>query len=121
MNKGVTDSRLSGLVTLVSSLFFTCAFPANGASPLHDWSFSKEAISAQAINSVEGNLKGSFESRPVTNGFGVRFDGSTSLDIPGMTPDQLPSERITADAWVSLDAGTRWGSIVGFYQDNGSY
>ena len=38
-----------------------------------------------------------------------------------MTPDQLPSETVTADAWVSLDAGTRWGSIVGFYQDNGSY
>jgi outer membrane protein assembly factor BamB len=121
MTERSSANRLSGLVTLVSSLFFACAFPANGATPLHDWSFSKEAISAQAINSVGGNLTGSFESRPVTNGFGVRFDGSTSLDVPGMTPDQLPSERITADAWVSLDAGTKWGSIVGFYQDNGSY
>ena len=94
---------------------------AKGTEPLHDWTFSQEKISAQTISAVAGKLKGTFERRSETSAFGIRFDGSTSMDVPGMTPDQLPDERITADAWVSLDAGTRWGSIVGFYQDNGSY
>jgi len=121
MINGLTSSRLSRLVILFSSFLLVSGFPAKGTEPLHDWSFSQEKISGQTISSVAGNLKGSFERRSVTNGFGVRLDGSTSLDVPGMTPDQLPSERVTAEAWVSLDAGTRWGSIVGYYQDNGSY
>ncbi|MBT5909373.1 MAG: hypothetical protein HOH25_06210, partial [Opitutae bacterium] len=120
MRLRLTKYSVSGTAFLFY-LFMHFSLWAKGTEPLHDWSFSKEAISAQSITSVAGNLKGSFESRPVTNSFGVRFDGSTSLDVLGMTPDQLPSERVTADAWVSLDAGTRWGSIVGFYQDNGSY
>ena len=80
-------------MTLVFSLLLASVFPANGAAPLHDWSFSKEAISAQAITSFTGDLKGSFESRPVTNAFGVRFDGSTSLDVPGMTKDDIKLSR----------------------------
>jgi outer membrane protein assembly factor BamB len=111
----------------VSSCAFLFTFCLNFSlwgkvtEPLHDWSFSEEKVSARTISSVAGNLKGAFERRSETSAFGIRFDGSTSMDVPEMTPDQLPSEKITAEAWVSLDAGTRWGSIVGYYQDNGSY
>jgi outer membrane protein assembly factor BamB len=111
----------------VSSCAFLFTFCLNFSlwgkvtEPLHDWSFSEEKVSDRTISSVAGNLKGAFERRSETSAFGIRFDGSTSMDVPEMTPDQLPSEKITAEAWVSLDAGTRWGSIAGYYQDNGSY
>jgi len=101
--------------------FLYLSLRADGIEPLHDWSFSQDKISVQTIASATGNLKGNFEKRPETSALGVRLDGNTSLDVPEMTHDQLPERKLTAEAWVSLDAGTRWGSIMGYYQDNGSY
>ncbi len=89
--------------------------------PLHDWTFSQEKISAQKITSVRGNLKGELEKQAEASPMGMRLDGENSMDVPGMTAAQLPSRNLTAEAWVSLDSGTRWGSIVGYYQDNGDY
>jgi hypothetical protein len=92
-----------------------------GTEPLHDWSFSQEKISAQTITSIKGNLTGRLEKQTVLSPFGLPLDGGNSIDVPGMTPEQLPSLSITAEAWISVESGTRWGSIVGYYQDNGSY
>ncbi len=94
---------------------------AKETRPLHDWTFSQEKISAQKITSVRGNLKGELEKQAEASRMGMRLDGENSMDVPGMTADQLPSRNLTAEAWVSLDSGTRWGSIVGYYQDNGDY
>ena len=94
---------------------------ANGTEPLHDWSFSKDKISAQSITSIKGNLTGRLEKQTVLSPFGLPLDGGNSIDVPGITRGQLPTRTITAEAWISVEAGTRWGSIVGYYQDNGSY
>ena len=83
--------------------------------PLHDWSFSQDKISAQTITSVRGNLKGELEKKAETSPMGMRLDGENSMDVPGMTADQLPNKTLTAEAWVSLDSGAQWGAIVGYY------
>ena len=120
MKNRLTKDTVAGAVFSLAC-FLNLSLRADGIEALHDWSFSKDKISVQTIASATGNLKGNFEKRPETSALGIRLDGSTSLDVPEMTHDQLPERQLTAEAWVSLDAGTRWGSIVGYYQDNGSY
>ena len=57
MTNGLTKRTLSHLVTLVFSLFFASAFPANAVAPLHDWSFSKEAINRLMDYPWTGNIR----------------------------------------------------------------
>ena len=89
--------------------------------PLHDWAFSQGKIAAQSITPIRGALKGQLEKQAAASPMGLRLDGDNSMDVPGMTAAQLPSRNITAEAWVSLDTGIRWGAIVAYFQDNGSY
>ncbi len=120
MKHQVTGNSLAG-ATMLLSFFLPLSLWAKETLPLHDWIFSQEKISAQKISSVRGNLKGELEKRAEASPMGLRLDGGNSMDVPGMTADQLPNKNLTAEAWVSLDSGAQWGAIVGYYQDNGSY
>jgi len=43
------------------------------------------------------------------------------VDVPGISQKELPSDAFTIEAHVELERGTKWGNIVGYMQDNGSY
>ena len=121
MRYRLTRHSGSWAVFLLAFLLQSGGSRAKGTEPFHDWSFSKEKVSAQTITSIKGNLTGRLEKQTVLSPFGLPLDGGNSIDVPGMTRGQLPTRTITAEAWISVEAGTRWGSIVGYYQDNGSY
>ena len=46
---------------------------------------------------------------------------SAVMTIGGIDGSQLPKRQLSAQAWIALDAGTKWGGIIGYMQDNGSY
>tara|TARA_Y100001934_G_scaffold16216_1_gene19489 strand:+ start:6101 stop:8932 length:2832 start_codon:yes stop_codon:yes gene_type:complete len=106
---------------MMLSFFLPLGLWAKQTLPLHDWVFSQEKISAKKITSVRGNLIGELERKGEASRMGLRLDGDNSMDVPGMTAEQLPNKNLTAEAWVSLDSGAQWGAIAGYYQDNGSY
>ena len=96
MKNRLTKDTVSGAVFSLAC-FLNLSLRADGIEPLHDWSFSQDKISVQTIASATGNLKGNFEKRPETSTLGVRLDGSTSLDVPKMTRDQLPERKLTVE------------------------
>ena len=90
------------------------------AAPLHHWDFTAEQVSDSTVRSSQGELTGTLEKPAVRDALGLVLAGDSSVDVAMQAAD-LPRDAISVSAWVSVDAGTRWGSIVGFYQDNGSY
>ena len=44
----------------------------------------------------------------------IALDGATThAEVRGIDSDDLPQAEISAEAWICLDKGTRWGGIVG--------
>jgi len=93
--------------------------------PIGHWVFDRAGVRAQSVRDLAGHhhatITGSVKlvDRPVE---ALAFDGtSTSVEVKGIGASQLPQEHVSAEAWVCLNRGARWGGIVGYIQDNGSY
>ncbi|EDM28646.1 hypothetical protein LNTAR_08754 [Lentisphaera araneosa HTCC2155] len=82
--------------------------------------FNKEMIKGKSIISSSAKEQGKFEELPNIDGYGWQASGNV-LSFPKITLERLPREKVSAQAIVSLKEGTKWGSIIGHFQDNGSY
>jgi hypothetical protein len=101
-------------------LLLTLCLTLSASADLHSWEFTPKTVSGKTVRSSQGKHVGTLEKSATLDDFGLVLTGDSSLDVP-MTAADLPTDAISISTWVSIDEGTRWGSIVGFYQDNGSY
>ena len=85
------------------------------------WVFSPDRVRGDTVEAIEGGLTAKGE-RPLTlAGSTTVFSGDNSLSVEGVSARDLPTKVLTAEAWVMLERPLRWGCVVGYIQDNGSY
>ncbi len=89
------------------------------------WTFQTDRFTGVTVEDISGVLDGEVVGPFVLSSDpeALFLDGaqnyvrmSSSLD-----PALLPVRNLTVEAWVTLEASTRWGGIVGCIQDNGSF
>jgi outer membrane protein assembly factor BamB/SAM-dependent methyltransferase len=98
---------------------------AESKQPIAHWVFDRAGVRDRSVRDLAGHhdatITGSVKliDRPVQ---ALLLDGSTtSVEVKQIDAAQLPQEHVSAEAWVCLNRGTRWGGIVGYIQDNGTY
>ena len=89
-------------------------------APLHHWTFDEAAWSGLELKSKAGPDAKALKEPSLESG-AMLFEGDTRVDIPGVTPDALPTASLTAEAWIAIDQGQEWGNAIGYFQDNGNY
>ncbi len=92
--------------------------------PIHWWQFTPEN-SKQLIPDQTGSFtivmelpKDQKDDEPA---FLELTPESPLLAVPDIKPADLPQQEITVTTWVALEAGSQWGGIIGYMQDNGNY
>ncbi|NNE93331.1 MAG: LamG domain-containing protein, partial [Verrucomicrobiales bacterium] len=93
------------------------------ADVLFDWDLSQESETGGEFRDREHSRVVN-SKQPLTftgDKSAVMFEENTFLDGPGMTEKDLPTKAISIEARVKIERGQRWGNIVGYMQDNGSY
>jgi len=87
--------------------------------PVGWWVFDREHV-RQRVRDLAG---GNDATMDVTSNFTKEVPHALVLDqtsplmtIPGVDASKLPKRNLTADAWIALDAGSRWGGIIGYLQ-----
>jgi len=117
-------SRFQWIVfTLVVSL---CpgAWGQRDGKPVAQWVFRAESVKTQAVLDRVNGTAAEFAQpfgladKPV-NALQCK-DDSTVLCVAHPPENLLPSQAITIETWVNLNAGVRWGGILGYFQDNGN-
>ena len=70
---------------------------------------------------IAGDHSGQFVKPPQIVGKGAVFSNGNYLTLKSMNEKNLPAEKLSVEAVVSLKKAQKWGCITGFFQDNGSY
>jgi outer membrane protein assembly factor BamB len=97
---------------------------ADSERPIGHWVFDRAGVRNGVVRDLAGRHDATISgdtklvASPVE---ALTLDGATThAEVRGIDSDDLPQAEISAEAWICLDKGTRWGGIVGFLQDNGS-
>ena len=72
---------------------------------------------------LDGRILGSASLEPVGRLESLKFDGSTTsvMLAEDHNKAKLPTQDITAEAWLRIDRPQAWGGIIGAIQDNGKF
>jgi len=92
--------------------------------PIGWWIFDRDHIKQAVPDLASGNEATMDVSANFTDKspHALVFDQASSvMTISGVDGSQLPKRQLSAQAWIALDAGSTWGGIIGYMQDNGSY
>ncbi len=102
-------------------VFHRSAMKGPNNSPVAKTQFSNVQVGDQAGN-VSVRLKGSGEAISVGDSKKVEAIHLKNSYFPleKQAASSLPSNNITAEAWVRVDEQATWGGIVGHIQDDGS-
>jgi outer membrane protein assembly factor BamB/SAM-dependent methyltransferase len=91
------------------------------------WVFQTPHVKGGVVKDLAGDLDakiaGSVELAMAGRKQALRLDGTRNsvLIRDDYTKADLPTQAISAEAWVRVDRPLTWGGIVGAVQDNGSY
>ena len=89
------------------------------------WTFQADQFTGATVKDQTGDLDGTVVGPIVLSSEpeALLLDGERTYVrmSSGIDTARLPPQSLTAEAWVALGAGTRWGGIVGCIQDNGSF
>ncbi len=91
------------------------------------WVFQSPHVKAGVVEDLAGELDakiaGSVELAAAGKKQALQLDGTRNsvLVRQDYTQADLPTQAISAEAWVRVDRPLTWGGIVGAVQDNGSY
>ncbi len=116
--------RSRGFIGLALIIGLAAVRPA-AAQRLAWWTFDAGHIDGTKLINRAVDLPGTIQG-PIQLAEGpfsaLKFDGEkNSVDIPNIDLSEFPTEQISVEAWVSLDAGLAWGGMVGCFQDNGDF
>ena len=104
------------------SIGFAISNPIKENDILHDWDFTKKSWNNRLISSSDEKLQLTSSETPE---FDLHSDyilnGKNGLTLENVKPYDLPIDRITVEAVLSISNGQKWGSIVSYAQDNGAY
>ena len=113
-------------ITSISLLALaTLAIPATMAHcQEHGWIFDRDHVIGRTVSDAHGTLAGSINGELVLEDqpAALVLNGETThVSVEQVDESMLPERNISAEAWVLLNTGTRWGGIMGYLQDNGDF
>ena len=113
-------------ITSISLLALaTLAIPATMAHcQEHGWIFDRDHVIGRTVSDAHGTLAGSINGELVLEDqpAALVLNGETThVSVEEVDESMLPERNISAEAWVLLNTGTRWGGIMGYLQDNGDF
>ncbi|MCG8653698.1 MAG: hypothetical protein MI861_27920, partial [Pirellulales bacterium] len=112
-----TLSRYTLLLTWLSLVAGTAA--GQDASLLQSWRFHQDSIVGQTLTSAQGR-QAQLRHAPMFDDGGCVLSGK-QFAVVDEGKRGLPDQSFSVEAWVRIDQPIRWGAIVGYQQDNGSY
>ena len=106
---------------LSSVLICLCAaFPANSEEILK-WDFSEPEWKGNENRDLVSGTVGKCQAGPVFEDGELVFSDKRFIDVPDISGENLPTDALTVSARAAIRKGEKWGNIVGYLQDNGSY
>ena len=93
---------------------------ANAAVKPLNLEFSSKTVFGRDLISPSKH-KGQFQKPPLIDGNKAVLKDGNFILIKELNKGNLPTDKLTVEAVVSLKQTQKWGSIVGYFQDNGSY
>lgn len=93
-------------------------------SQVHGWIFDADHVSGRNVSDSHGDLDATINGELVLDEHpaALVLDGETThVSVDGIDESKLPARNISAEAWVVLNEGTRWGGIMGYLQDTGDF
>lgn len=129
MREQTTMQQAKSTAAALLCLSVAAACNVSGAKdPVHRWTLTQEHVQGQTIVPVHGHVSatlagGAEFSREKP--YAIQLSGTQPRTHLLVTDDlsnaSLPSEQLTADAWVRIDRHLEWGGICGAIQDNGDF
>lgn len=92
-----------------------------GAEPIHDWDLQEDQWRNSELTDGVAQRVARASSPPRFRDGAVVMDDDCHLEVAEIGVNDLPTAALSVEAWVALERGQRWGNVVGFLQDNGSY
>ena len=86
--------------------------------PLHHWQLEPNQWTGRTLAS--GGLNAEAKVAPTFDGTALKLNGDNRVVSP-LQAKNLPEQALSVAAWVRIDKGTKWGGILSYSQDNGSY
>lgn len=91
------------------------------AGVIQKWDFAQGNWNGLDILDQKAKFTGKATAVPEFENLKLSLSGNEFINVPEVTVNELPSTALAVSARVSITKGQKWGSIVGFLQDNGSY
>jgi len=112
-----------GLILLIATTVSSSSFAE--VKPIHHWVFEAARLQGrtlQALAGPDGKIQGRPTAAPDLPIGAIQLDGRRdSILITAHSGEaNLPTRRITAEAWVRIDQPLTWGGIIGAVHDDGS-
>ena len=101
-------------------LLFIFTLSASAAFEPVSLEFSSKTVFGRDLVSSSRH-KGKFEKPPLLDGNKVVLKDGNFILMNDLNKGNLPAENLTVEAVLSLEQTQKWGSIAGYFQDNGSY
>ncbi|MGK0185811.1 MAG: outer membrane protein assembly factor BamB [Verrucomicrobiales bacterium] len=114
-----TRTRFSLLGLLAISIIASVPLRAQMV-PLHHWQMNDAAFAGRTLEAVIGP-NAVVLKEPETEDGALMLDGESRIDVIGVTATHLPTKFLTVEATIAIDQGQKWGNVIGYFQDNGSY
>lgn len=106
---------------LLSSLLIASAITALAdTSPLHHWQMGDASFAGRTLEAIVGPNAIALQEPEIEDG-ALLLDGESRIDVTGISATDLPAKALTVEATVAIEQGQKWGNIIGYFQDNGSY
>ncbi|MCH2208526.1 MAG: hypothetical protein MK132_22010 [Lentisphaerales bacterium] len=83
--------------------------------------FLQKQVAGSEIMPIDGNYSGKFSQTPFIQDDALALNGDNYLTFSKITHKVLPTKNFSVEAVLILKKGARYGSILSYMQDNGSY
>ncbi len=126
---------------MIQTAFATCLLTALVLAPLgtlafvekerdsvsYEWTFDAEVLesgSTEKQSTPRAQRESTFTFAPEQHGHGVILNEAADVFVVGNAIEnefQLPTEALSASAWVAIERPHRWGGVISCVQDDGDH
>jgi len=112
------DNDVKSFTCFLCFIGLVCGALAVEPAPVHHWQLEPGQWSGRTLTLGDGTAEA--KVAPAFDGKALKLNGDNRIVSPLQAKD-LPAKALSVEAWVRIDKGTKWGGILSYSQDNGSY
>jgi outer membrane protein assembly factor BamB len=118
----VMDFRSTATRFVLGVLALTLLTGVARADLVHDWDLNESQWRAgMEVKDLAGGHVGTASVAPMFQDGALLLSEQCHVEASKITDEALPRKELSVEVWVSISEGQKWGSIIGYMQDNGSY